>query len=238
MIINNWLPIGAGAFLIGMVLYGHYRGFIKQCVSLGALILTIVIVKIATPYMTNFIKENPTIRENAANTILSITGWEEPSQEEAGVPSVQRSAIEQLDLPQGVKDVLLENNNSEIYKMLGVSQFPEYVSTYLADMLINAIASMLMFIAVFILIHLVVRWLDLIARIPILNGLNHIAGALLGLAQGLLLLWGAGFILSLFSATPLGEMLEAQIHASTWLTFLYRYNLINIILGSIVKGIL
>ena len=46
-----------------MVLYGHYRGALKQCVSLGALILTIVLVKIATPYMTDFIKDNPSIRQ-------------------------------------------------------------------------------------------------------------------------------------------------------------------------------
>ena len=79
MIRENWLSVGAGVFLIGMVLYGHYRGFLKQCVSLGALVLTIVIVKIATPYMTGFIKDNPSIRQGAADAILSIAGWEEPS---------------------------------------------------------------------------------------------------------------------------------------------------------------
>ena len=212
MIIENWLSVGAGVFLIGMVLYGHYRGFLKQCVSLGALVLTIVIVKIATPYMTGFIKDNPSIRQGAADAILSIAGWEEPSMEDTGLPSAQRMSIERLNLPQSVKDVLLENNNSEIYKILGVDQFAEYVS-------------------------MVVRWLDLIARLPILYGLNHIAGALLGFAQGLVLLWVAGFVLSLFSATPVGKMLEEQVYASTWLTFLYRYNLINLILGGIVRGI-
>ena len=237
MIIENWLSVGAGVFLIGMVLYGHYRGFLKQCVSLGALVLTIVIVKIATPYMTGFIKDNPSIRQGAADAILSIAGWEEPSMEDTGLPSAQRMSIERLNLPQSVKDVLLENNNSEIYKILGVDQFAEYVSMYLADMLINAIASILLFIAVFVLIHMVVRWLDLIARLPILYGLNHIAGALLGFAQGLVLLWVAGFVLSLFSATPVGKMLEEQVYASTWLTFLYRYTLINLILGGIVRGI-
>ncbi len=170
--------------MIGMVLYGHYRGFLKQCVSLGALVLTIVIVKIATPYMTGFIKDNPSIRQGAADAILSIAGWEEPSMEDTGLPSAQRMSIERLNLPQSVKDVLLENNNSEIYKILGVDQFAEYVSMYLADMLINAIASILLFIAVFVLIHMVVRWLDLIARLPILYGLNHIAGALLDLPRG------------------------------------------------------
>ena len=237
MMIDNWLSVGAGVFLVGMVLYGHYRGFLKQCVSLGALILTIVIVKMATPYMTGFIKDNPSIRQSAANVILNISWSEEPSQEETQLPSSQRLLIEGLNLPQSVKDALLENNNSEIYKMLGVDQFAEYISMYLADMLINAIASIVLFLAVYILIHLIVRWLDLIARLPILYGLNHIAGALMGLAQGLLFLWVAGFILNLFSATPLGKMLEEQVYASTWLTFLYRYNLINFVLGGIVRGI-
>ena len=122
--------------------------------------------------------------------------------------------------------------------MLGVDHFAEYVSTYLADILINAVSSIILFAVVYILIHLVVRWLDLIARLPILYGLNHIAGAVLGLIQGLLFLWIGCFLVGIFSATPLGMTLEEQINASTWLRFLYQYNLINIVLGGIIRGIL
>ena len=232
MILEHWLSAGAGVFLIGMVLYGHYRGALKQCVSLGALILTIVLVKIATPYMTDFIKDNPSIRQSAAEAILDAAGWEEPSAENTELPAAQRIAIENLNLPQSVKETLLENNNSEFY------QFAEYVSTYLADILINAVSSIILFAVVYILIHLVVRWLDLIARLPILYGLNHIAGAVLGLIQGLLFLWIGCFLVGIFSATPLGMTLEEQINASTWLRFLYQYNLINIVLGGIIRGIL
>ena len=238
MILEHWLSAGAGVFLIGMVLYGHYRGALKQCVSLGALILTIVLVKIATPYMTVFIKDNPSIRQSAAEAILDAAGWEEPSAENTELPAAQRIAIENLNLPQSVKETLLENNNSEFYHMLGVDQFAEYVSTYLADILINAVSSIILFAVVYILIHLVVRWLDLIARLPILYGLNHIAGAVLGLIQGLLFLWIGCFLVGIFSATPLGMTLEEQINASTWLRFLYQYNLINIVLGGIIRGIL
>ena len=236
--IDNWLSVGAGVFLVGMVLYGHYRGFLKQCVSLGALILTIILVKIATPYMTGFIKDNPSIRQSAAEAILNAAGWEEPSAESTELPAAQRIAIENLNLPQSVKETLLENNNSEFYHMLGVDQFAEYVSTYLADILINAVSSIILFAAVYILIHLLVRWLDLIARLPILYGLNHIAGAVLGLLQGLLLLWIGCFLVGVFAATPLGMTLEEQINASAWLRFLYRYNLINIVRGGIIRGIL
>lgn len=78
MMTEHWLSIGAGIFLIGMMLYGHYRGFLRQCVSLGALLLTIIVVKVGAPYTTAFIRENPAIRENAAQMILEAAGWEAP----------------------------------------------------------------------------------------------------------------------------------------------------------------
>ena len=70
MMTEHWLSIAAGVFLVGMMLYGHYRGLLRQCVSLGALVLTIITVKVATPYVTDFVKANPVIRENAAHFIM------------------------------------------------------------------------------------------------------------------------------------------------------------------------
>ncbi len=237
IILEHWLSVGAGIFLIGMMLYGHYRGFLRQCVSLGALLLTVIVVKVSAPYVTSFIRENPTVRQNAASIILDAAGWEAPVEEEMQLPAAQRTAIEQMDLPQTLKDILLENNNNEIYEMLGVQEFTEYVSSYLADILINVLATIFLFIAAFILIHFLIKWLDLVARLPIISGLNHIAGAVVGLMEGLLILWTAGFVLSICSATPTGQMLEEQVYASTWLTFLYRHNIINLILGGIIRGI-
>lgn len=182
--------------LVGMMLYGHYRGLLRQCVSLGALVLTIITVKVATPYVTDFVKANPVIRENAAHFIMEVSGWQPPEESESILPAAQRMAIEELKLPQSVKDVLLENNNSEFYRLLGVDQFGEYISTCLSDMLINTLGSVLVFAASYIVIHLVIRWLNLLSRLPIICGLNQMAGGIVGLAEGFLLLWLAGFILS------------------------------------------
>ena len=223
---------------MGMMLYGHYRGLLRQCVSLGALILTIITVKIATPYVTDFIKANPTIRENAANFIVEVSGWEPPAAEEGVMPAAQRMSIEEMNLPQSVKNVLLENNNSEFYKLLGVEQFEEYISTCLADMLINTVGSVLVFAASYIVIHLIIRWLDLLSRLPILCGLNQMAGGIAGLVEGFLILWIAGFILSFFTETPMGQMLEAQVNQSIWLSVIYRYNIMNLLLGGLIRGIL
>lgn len=235
---EHWLSIAAGVFLVGTMLYGHYRGLLRQCVSLGALILTIIAVKIATPYVADFIKANPAVRENATDFIIEVSGWEPPAEDAGVLPAAQRMAIEKMKLPQSVKNVLLENNNSEFYKLLGVDRFEEYISTCLADMLINTVGSVLVFAVSYVAIHLVIRWLDLLSRLPILCGLNQMAGGVVGLAEGFLILWIAGFVLSFFTETPVGQMLEEQINKSIWLSLIYRYNLMNLLLGGLIKGIL
>ena len=152
MIGEQWLPIAVGVFLVSMMLYGHYRGFLRQCVSVGALIITIMAVRYATPYVTGFLQENTQIRQSVAQMMVQATGIDGLQEEQEDMPALQRIAIENLKLPQSMKDALIENNNSEVYQLLGVDRFIEYVSTYLAGMLINAIVSVLMFLATFILI--------------------------------------------------------------------------------------
>ena len=238
MSLEHWLPIAVGVFLVSMMLYGHYRGFLRQCVSIGALVITILAVRFATPYVTSFLKENTQERQAVAEMMEKASGLEEYQAEQQDTPAFQRIAIENLKLPQSMKDALIENNNSEVYNLLGVDHFIEYVSAYLAGILINASVSVLMFLLTFLLIQLLVRWLDLLARLPIISGLNKIAGALLGLAHGLLLLWVACLLLDLFSATPLGSVLMEQVEESSWLTFLYQYNLLGFLLRGILNSIL
>ena len=238
MIGEQWLPIAVGVFLVSMMLYGHYRGFLRQCVSVGALIITIMAVRYATPYVTGFLQENTQIRQSVAQMMVQATGIDGLQEEQEDMPALQRIAIENLKLPQSMKDALIENNNSEVYQLLGVDRFIEYVSTYLAGMLINAIVSVLMFLATFILIQLLVRWLDLIARLPILSGMNKIAGALLGGVQGLIFLWILCLVLTACSGTSWGMTLIHQVEASKWLSFLYEHNFLNAIVLSVIHGML
>ena len=219
---EHWLPIAAAVFLIGMVLYGHHRGFLRQCVSVGALVLTICLVKIVTPSVTEFIESNPQIHSRAAEIILTISGWNESGKDNIQAPASQRTVIEGLKLPQFIKDMLIENNNSEFYNILGVA--------------IHVVCSVLIFILSYVLIRFLIYWLDLIARLPIICGLNQLAGAFLGLAQGLLILWIAGIVLKFFEAAPIGLILEQQIRASSWLSFLYQYNPLDFLFSGFIRG--
>lgn len=237
VITEHWLSFGAGIFLLLMVLYGHYRGFLRIAVAMSALVISILVVQMATPHITSFLKNNTEIQHFAEQSLMKAAGLESEYESGQGdlLPSHQRIMIEEMHLPQQMKHVLLENNNNEIYQRLGVDTFLGYVGTYLADMALNLAGSVILFAVVYLSLRLLVRWLDLVAKLPILSGINQIAGAVLGGIRGLLWLWAGFLITDLFAAAPWAVAVLEQIQKSTWLTFLYQNNLFNWIFISILR---
>ena len=232
-----WLSVLVAVYLAGMMLYGHYRGFIRQAVSVVALAASILVVNLAAPYVKTFLLENEGIQtmvqENVSAALTGGSGFYiDPGQEDQ--PAVQRAYIEDLPLPEQVKSLLIENNNSEVYEILGVDRFADYLASYIVEIIVSAVSYLAVFLAVYILLHILLKWLDLVARLPVISGLNQIAGAALGLAQALLLIWIAGVVLTIFSTAQWAQAVFAQIEISPFLTFLYNNNILAKIAISIL----
>ena len=236
MIMENWLSVGTAVFLIGMMLYGHYRGFIRQAVAIGVLVAAIIITNLLMPQVKAALQQNTQARDAIKNILITSVISGDMDDTVQNEPSGQRSYIEDMDLPDQLKNNLLTNNNSEVYEILGVDRFADYIGAYLSNMILSGLAYIVVFLAVFLAIHLIMRWLDLIAKLPILSGLNQIAGAGLGLAEGLLLIWIGCLLLTLFAATPGGIPLLHQIEKSAWLSFLYDNNFLMHIAMGILHG--
>lgn len=236
---KNWLEIAVGLFLIGMVLYGHYKGFIRLAVSLVALIATLMIVNSAMPKVTVFLRDKTPVYTWVQQSVEKTFGLDKVKEAGVGdeVPSIQRKVIESLNIPKELKGMLIENNNNEVYQMLGVDAFTDYIGDYLANIILSLVGYIAAFIIVYIIIRLIMKALDVVARLPILSGLNRITGALLGGIQGLILLWIGFLVLTACSGTAWGMLLIKQIEASSWLSFLYHYNIVSKLALSIIQGI-
>ncbi len=238
-VMEHWLSIAAGAFLVGMTLYGHYRGLIRIAVTMSALVISIVVVRLATPCVSSFLRENTQVQHMMQEVMLHAVGADSLLDEESSsateLPAFQRTIIEQLNLPDSIKEALLENNNSEIYRLLGVDTFLEYIGVYLANMVLNLIASILIFLLVYIGLKLLTNTLDLVARLPILCGINQIAGALIGLLSGLLWLWAIFVVLDMASGMGWAKLVLEEITDTTWLSVLYQYNPLGWIFIGILK---
>lgn len=234
---KHWLSVGTAVFLLAMVLYGHYRGFLRIAVSMVALIATLVIVRMGSPYMTNFLLQNTGIHAAVERGLMGIAGAADVPSAEVELPSGQRTLIEQLNLPEQMKEALIENNNNEVYRLLGVDAFMDYVGAYLTNMVLNVVCSIVLFLVVYIGIRLIMRWLDLLAKLPILSGMNQIAGAVLGGVQGLLIIWILCLVVTVCSATAWGRAVLVQIESTPWLLFLYKNNIFNWLVAGILNSL-
>ncbi len=241
---ENWLQIFVGAYLIGMVLYGHYRGLIRLAVSMTLLAVTLAAVHFALPYAAAFIRDKTPLYGQIMDGIgdaFGISGAEEDfgaDVPDARIPDEQRRFIEEMPLPDDLKELLIENNNDGVYQLLGVDVFAEYIGNYLANVIINLISFVVLFLVIYVTLKFLAGLLNLAAKLPVLSGVNRLAGALLGGLEGLFFLWLASLAVTVFSSSPWASAVLEQVEASPWLSFLYHYNPVSYFALEIVRGII
>ena len=227
----NWLFWVVAAFLVYHVVDGLRRGFIKKSVSAVSLIITLVLVTYLTPQITTFIQDYTSLHESLKEKCSGIFLNNEYNQD---VKTDQVMMIENMDLPENIKEMLLENNNKEAYDVLEVSRFHEYVGAYLANMIINALAYLLSFVIIWTLLRAILLALDVVAKLPLLRGINQLAGGLLGLVIGIVLVWIAFLLVTILCNGELGRAFFRLISENPFLLFLYSQNVIlKIVFGLI-----
>lgn len=137
---------------------------------------------------------------------------------------VQIAAIENSDIPEVFKSILLTNNNSEIYDELGAGTFIDYIAKYLTKLIINIVSFMLTFIIVAIILRAIIFALDIISNLPVLGLVNRLAGGVLGAMGAMLIIWALFVIVTLLYTTSIGKEIYALIQGNEFLKFLYEYN--------------
>ena len=176
--------------LLVLLLYavrGYRRGFIKTLTSMIFLVLTLVLVYFATPYVRDFLKEYTPVYswvQERCETLVGNAGEAYLTDADA-----QEQYIENLKLPEILKEQLIKNNNQENYARMAVDSFRGYLAGFLSDLILSILVYLAAFLLVRLLLSLVVMMLSAAASLPVLNGINRILGFGLGAAQGVVVIW-------------------------------------------------
>ena len=219
----NWLFWVVVAFIAYHIIDGLRRGFIRKVVSAVSLIVTLVLVTYLTPHVTTFIQDHTSLHENLQQKCSEIFLNEEYNED---VKTDQVLMIENMELPENIKEMLLENNNTESYDILKVSGFHDYVGAYLANLIINALAYLLSFVIVWTAIRALLLAMDVVTKLPILHGINKLLGGALGIVYGVVLIWIAFLLVTILCNGDLGRQFFALISENPFLLFLYNQNVI------------
>lgn len=238
----NILEIILGVFTIVLAVSGFRKGFVRKLASMLSLVLSVALVSVALPYVTDFLRNETPVYEyivDKSDEIVAAQAAELLQKELPDNRQISRSEaegavldradqtelIDELPVPLALKDMLLDYNNEEGYKNLQASCFLDYVSRFIASMILNAIAFLVSVLLVQIILRVAIAALDLLAHAPILHTVNRMAGMLLGLLQALAGVWIFFLIVSMISGTETGLQLLGMIQESRILSGLYESNL-------------
>ena len=143
----------------------------------------------------------------------------------------RREAIDKLNVPTKVKDVLKKNDDRKVYDKLGVYTFSDYIASYVTQMTVNSISFIGSFVLVWLVLGILFKGNKILSKIPVLGGVNQLLGAFTGFIFALIIFWvGCIFIIAL-STTKTGENLSEMLECSPILVFLSRMNPIAVFLG-------
>lgn len=145
--------------------------------------------------------------------------------ENSEVPKeTQTEVLENADLPQVFKNILMEHNNEKTYAELGAETFAQYVGTYLSKLMIHVATFLALFLLVTIVLRAIVFALNIVNEIPVFGILNRLAGGVAGIGCALLVVWFAYIVVTLFYTTAIGNEIYNTIQANELTRYIYDIN--------------
>lgn len=190
------------AVLAGFVLWGIRRGLLRAMAGLLVMVVSLAganliasalsapAAKLLAPLIEKHIEERmeETIRENL------------PGQMPGAMPEELEELLNLLGLDEAQRQSLGEQAQDTI-RDTGVSAATAVVES-MARSFLRGLLYMISFSVLTILLHMLVRMLDLFAKLPVLHGLNAFGGGVLGLLEGMLLLFLAAWLMGLLGLFP------------------------------------
>lgn len=235
----NGLLIAVLVILIGATVIGYWRGFVRIAFSLIAMILMIVLVSWFTPYVTDFFKENTSIyeelAEKCARKIQESAETQAQNSADYTGEAGEAGSLAGIQLPEIWTEQILQKAGAAVNQLTEESGIYQAAGAYIADWVIRGISFFAAFFLIAILLRLVVGLLDIVARLPVIKGVNRLLGGAAGFLQGLLVVWLLLFLITIACTSQLGQTMLGYVRDSELLTYLYQHNgilyFLNFMLG-------
>lgn len=237
----NGMLITVLVLLAGFMILGYWRGFVRIVLSLVSMVLLIALVSWATPHITEYLKSHTGVYEDleqlcsgkiqqAMEQVLEqgspdIPGHQE-GQQNPGGGQENLSQDGQFSMPETWLEGILEKAGDALGETAEKSGLYRQAGTYIADWILNGIVFWATFVLLSIILRLVIGLLDIVAKLPVINGANRLLGAALGLLQGLMIVWLLMFLVTIACTSEIGQTMLKSIEKNAFLTFLYQHNLI------------
>ncbi len=135
--------------------------------------------------------------------------------------------VEELPFPEYMLEAALDQvDNLDVEGSLKMT-----ISEVIADNVFNAIVYVGLWIVFYVVLSIVIGALNVISMLPVIKEMNRMAGLLLGLAEGVLVIWVLCILLQACGSESWAQDIFVQINDSEFLSFIYNNNLIANVLN-------
>lgn len=231
----NIVLIVATVILLLSAFSGFRKGFFKTAVTMASFFIAIVIVSVIHPMVTAAVRERTGIEEAVRHTVyefLAEAGEHGAFGGSAGefgdsgaLPKSWENALRVFSSEQiGEKLGLKGLSADQLFEQAGLEKVVDYYVDYYSGILIKSISYVISVLAAYLLIRIGLLVADVIGAIPVLSMLNRVAGLLLGLVRGVVILWLLGLVVAMCAGFEGMAPVLDMVRESGILLFLYRNN--------------
>lgn len=222
------IGVSAAIFFVS-VFFGLKKGLLRTVFSMLSFVLTLVLVALLQPMVGDYLQEHTELYERTEQVMEKAIDGVIEEELPKGVEmtrTFQEGLIRQMVPFPAIQKALTDNNTEDMYQNLGVDKFSSYLASYLANLTLRAIAFVVTFLGVAILLWLIAKMLDILGELPVLSLVNRLAGGALGAARGIFLLWVLGVLVAAMAGTDMGKEILDVIGQVPVLSEIYRRNLL------------
>lgn len=224
--------IVAATFILFMFI-GYKRGLFRSVASTIAIVLAVFLTSAIYPAVNRALCDHTRLDDTIKEMIIEKFDLKV---EEVDLPkSVQMEKLDEMNIPESVKELIIENSNKTTYAEAGVNGFFDFAAQYLTNMVMKGIAYVLTFFVIMLFLSIGIALSNIATGIPIVNGINKLGGTLFGMAQAFLAVWIFFVLITMMSAFDWGSFLMKSVESSSLLTWIYEKDIFLKIIVDILK---
>lgn len=231
----NWLLIIIAAVIIGNVIWGFKKGFMRVALSLVSWIIVLVACYVATPVAADIIIDNTPLAAAIQETVTKQLN-EAVDEVVGGVAeSLDNEAIAEIEakLPEQLRDAILGENESFGDLITSKGEI-EVDTTGLANSAAYLIGLVVVLILTRIALIVVEKILGLVAKLPLIGQADTLLGIAAGALKGLVWSWVVLTVIAMLAYTGINTSLIALVNESGVLVWLYEHNPILMVISSVL----
>lgn len=219
----NWSDFAVIGIIGVFAVIGLFKGFIMSVYKLVSYVVCIFLSIKLSPVLARLLQNTPIYESIKRAIVNNMEVWSRnalssPQAAEAGARGAEQVLVT-VPLPEMFRSSLLKNLPPPS-ELLDISSILDAVGHELAAMIISVLSLIVVFIVLKIVLALIGKLLNGVARLPVFKQVNKIGGLILGALQGILAVYILCAALMLFNSNPgfapVFKGIESSLFASTF----------------------